>query len=414
MDRRSFIKKAGVGGAGAAAATALAAPAIAQSNPKITWRLTSSFPKSLDTIYGGAEVFAKMLSEATDGNFTIQVFAAGELVPGLQAADAVDGRHGRGLPHGVLLLLGQGPDVGARRGRAVRAQCPRHERLAVPWRRHRPDERVLRHAGPCRLPGRQYRRADGRLVPQGDQHGRRPARVSRCASAASPARWSRSSASCRSRSPAATSTRRSKRAPSTRPNGSAPMTTRSSASTRSRPTTTIPAGGRAARPSTCMFNKAKFDELPASYKSLVRTAAQAADADMLQKYDFLNPPAIKQLVADGAQLRPFSPEILAACFDAANEVYAEIEATNPAFKKIWDSIKGFRKEHYPVGAGGRIQLRHLHDDPAAQRQALSRDLAIFSRFQAPALRRAGAFLLIDPALNGRTAARSGLSNRSVH
>src|SRR5687768_6463022 len=90
MDRRSFIKKAGTTGAGAAVATAaLAAPAIAQATPKVTWRLTSSFPKSLDTIYGGAEVFSKYMSEATDGNFTVQVFAAGELVPGLQAADAV-------------------------------------------------------------------------------------------------------------------------------------------------------------------------------------------------------------------------------------------------------------------------------------------------------------------------------------
>ncbi|TGR63361.1 ABC transporter substrate-binding protein, partial [bacterium M00.F.Ca.ET.194.01.1.1] len=83
MDRRSFIRKAGVTGVGAAAAAAtLAAPAIAQANPKVTWRLASSFPKSLDTIYGGAEVFSKMLSEATDGNFQVQVFDAGELVPG--------------------------------------------------------------------------------------------------------------------------------------------------------------------------------------------------------------------------------------------------------------------------------------------------------------------------------------------
>ncbi len=95
-----------------------------------------------------------------------------------------------------------------------------------------------------------------------------------------------------------------------------------------------------------MFNKAKYDELPAGYKSLVHTAAQAADANMLQKYDFLNPTAVKSLVANGAQLRPFSAEILGACFDAANEVYAEMEATNPGFKKIWDSIKGFRKDHF--------------------------------------------------------------------
>lgn len=88
MDRRSFIRKAGFAGAGAAAATTLAAPAIAQSMPKVSWRVTSSFPKALDTIFGAAETMAKYVREATDGNFDIQVFAAGELVPGLQAADA--------------------------------------------------------------------------------------------------------------------------------------------------------------------------------------------------------------------------------------------------------------------------------------------------------------------------------------
>ncbi len=89
MDRRSFIKKAGATGAGVAASAALAAPAIAQENPKITWRLTSSFPKSLDTIYGGAVDVAEHVKAATGGNFDIQVFAAGEIVPGLQAVDAV-------------------------------------------------------------------------------------------------------------------------------------------------------------------------------------------------------------------------------------------------------------------------------------------------------------------------------------
>lgn len=54
MDRRSFIKNAGVAGAGAAASTLLAAPAIAQESPKVTWRLTSSFPRALDTIFGAA------------------------------------------------------------------------------------------------------------------------------------------------------------------------------------------------------------------------------------------------------------------------------------------------------------------------------------------------------------------------
>src|SRR5215211_4208096 len=85
MKRREFLQAAGLG----AAATTVAAPAIAQSMPEVKWRLTSAFPKSLDTIYGAAEVFAKYVSEATDGKFQIQPFAAGEIVGTFQAVDAV-------------------------------------------------------------------------------------------------------------------------------------------------------------------------------------------------------------------------------------------------------------------------------------------------------------------------------------
>src|SRR6266581_9559949 len=84
MKRRDFLKAGGAG----LASTAIAAPAIAQSMPEIKWRLTSSFPKSLDTLYGGSEIFVKAIAEATDNKFQIQVFAAGEIVPGLQALDA--------------------------------------------------------------------------------------------------------------------------------------------------------------------------------------------------------------------------------------------------------------------------------------------------------------------------------------
>src|SRR5438105_14657376 len=86
MQRRHFLK---LGAFAAAATTTLATPAIAQSMPELKWRLTSSFPKSLDTIYGASEIFAKAVAEATDNKFQIQVFAGGEIVPGLQAADAV-------------------------------------------------------------------------------------------------------------------------------------------------------------------------------------------------------------------------------------------------------------------------------------------------------------------------------------
>src|SRR5580698_1249080 len=86
VKRRDFIKVTGIGVAGAAT---MAAPAIAQSTPELKWRMTTSWPKSLDTLHGGAEIMAKVVGEATDNKFQIQTFAAGEIVPGLQVLDAV-------------------------------------------------------------------------------------------------------------------------------------------------------------------------------------------------------------------------------------------------------------------------------------------------------------------------------------
>ena len=85
MKRRDFIKVAGIGFAGTAT---LAVPAIAQSMPELKWRMTTSWPKSLDTLHGAAEIMAKIVGEATDNKFQIQTFAAGEIVPGLQVLDA--------------------------------------------------------------------------------------------------------------------------------------------------------------------------------------------------------------------------------------------------------------------------------------------------------------------------------------
>src|SRR5262245_29635348 len=69
MKRREFLKTAGV----SAAATVVAKPALSQAMPELRWRLASSFPRSLDAIYGASEIFAKMVAEATDNKFQIQV-----------------------------------------------------------------------------------------------------------------------------------------------------------------------------------------------------------------------------------------------------------------------------------------------------------------------------------------------------
>src|SRR5258708_3971346 len=85
MKRRSFLKRAALG----VAAGTVAAPALAQSQPNIQWRMAASWPKSLDTLYGAAELVAKRVAEITDNKFQIRTFAGGEIVPGLQVLDAV-------------------------------------------------------------------------------------------------------------------------------------------------------------------------------------------------------------------------------------------------------------------------------------------------------------------------------------
>src|SRR6202171_3703186 len=85
MKRRQFLAAIGAG----AGVAAIAKPAVAQSSPELKWRLASSFPRSLDTIYSAGETLAKFVAEATDTRFQIQNFAAGEIVPGLQNVDAV-------------------------------------------------------------------------------------------------------------------------------------------------------------------------------------------------------------------------------------------------------------------------------------------------------------------------------------
>ena len=245
ITRRRFLKSAGAVGAGTAAA-AIAAPAIAQSSPEIKWRLTASWPKSLDALYGAAEHFAKAVAEATDNKFQIQTFAAGEIVPGLQATDAVSSGTVELCHTAPYYMWGKDPTF------ALCCAVPfgLNGRMQNAWWRDGGGEALAnafyaKHnivgllAGntmaqmggwfrkeintPDDLKGRQdaHRRLRRRRHGQGRRH---------------------SAADCRRRHLSGAR----ERARSTPPNGSDPTTTRSSASTRSRSTTTTRAGGRAA------------------------------------------------------------------------------------------------------------------------------------------------------------------------
>jgi len=94
------------------------------------------------------------------------------------------------------------------------------------------------------------------------------------------------------------------------------------------------------------INLEKWNALPASYKSIIQSAAALANSWVQAKYDAENPAALKRLLAGGAELTPFPQPVMEACLKAANEVYTEISATNADFKKIWDNIQAFRNDMY--------------------------------------------------------------------
>ena len=91
-------------------------------------------------------------------------------------------------------------------------------------------------------------------------------------------------------------------------------------------------------------NDKAYAALPKDYQSILTAACYEANMDMLAKYDSLNPPALRRLLANKVILRPFTNEVMTACYKAANEVFEETMAKNAAFKKIYEPWKKFRNE----------------------------------------------------------------------
>ena len=165
LQRRQFLTAMGVG----AGAASIAKPAIAQSNPVIKWRLTSSFPKSLDTLWGVSETIAKYVAEATDNQFQIQPFAAGEIVPALQALDAASNGTVEACYTASYFYFGKDPTF------AVFCAIPfgLNARQQNAWFYDGDGMKLMNEFGKkvqhLLARGRQHRMPDGRLVPQGNQ-----------------------------------------------------------------------------------------------------------------------------------------------------------------------------------------------------------------------------------------------------
>jgi TRAP-type mannitol/chloroaromatic compound transport system substrate-binding protein len=341
MDRRSFLTKATIG----AGAGLLAAPALAQSAPKITWRMTSSFPKSLDTIFGAANTMANIVSAATDGAFQIQVFAAGEIVPGLQAADATAAGTVEACHTATYYYWGKDPTWAL----ATAVPFSLNARQMNAWYYYG-DGIALTNTffaanGLYGLPagntgvqmGGWYRKEINSLA---DLNGLKMRIGGFGGKVLAPLGVVPQQIAGGDIYPAL------EKGTIDAAEWVGPYDDEKLGFYKVAPYYYYPGFWEGGPTLSALFNLAKWNDLPKSYQAILTAAAQAANMDMLSSYDFKNPAALKRLVANGAQLRPFSAEILSAAFDSAMKIYADMSSTNAAFKTIHDSQQAFLKDAY--------------------------------------------------------------------
>ena len=341
MKRRDFLKRAGFG----MAASAVAAPAIAQSAPEIKWRLTSSFPKSLDTLWGGGEVICKSVAEATDNKFQIQPFAAGEIVPGLQAADAVTNGTVEMCHTASYYYVGKDPTF------ALSSSVPfgPNPRMQNAWHYHHGGMDLMNEfykkyniyglaagntgvqmGGWFRKEIKEVADLNGLKFRVGGFAGRVLAKLGVVAQQIAggdiypalekgtidAAEWV------------------------------GPYDDEKLGFHKVAQYYYYPGWWEGGTMIHAFINVDNWNRLNPSYKAILQTACDRANVWMQAKYDEVNPAAIKRLVAAGAQLKPFTPAVLDACQKAAFEVYAEVSASNPDFKKIWENMLAFRNDQY--------------------------------------------------------------------
>jgi TRAP-type mannitol/chloroaromatic compound transport system substrate-binding protein len=341
MKRREFLKSAGLG----LAASAVAAPAIAQSMPELKWRLTSSFPKSLDTIYGASEVFAKIVSEATDGKFQIQVFAAGEIVPGLQTLDAVQNGTVEMGHTALYYYIGKDPTW------ALFCATPfgLNTRQQNAWFHDGDGQKLIDDFG------KKFNTYNLLMGNTGAQMGGWFSKEIKEVSDFNGLKM-------RIGGWAGKTLQKLGVVPQQLAGGDiypalekgtidaaewvGPYDDEKLGFYKVAKYYYYPGWWEGGTANHTQVNLQKWNELPKSYQAILRAAAGAANTEETARYDARNPGALKRLVANGAQLRPFPQPVMEACLKASNEVNAETSAANPDFKKVWDSIVAFRNDEY--------------------------------------------------------------------
>jgi len=340
VKRRSFLRASA---AAALAGPAVAAPALAQSAPDVAWRMSSSYPKSIDAIYGTAQTLCRYVAEATDNKFKIEAYAAGELTPSRQALDAATSGSvdcaftplhfyvhkepvlgmGSGLPFGLNArhqlawwTFGGGNEI-------INASLKRFNVYGIPagstgaqmgaWFKKEinsiDDLKGLRiRIGALGGPIFERVGAKAHYLAHADVYAAMENGTIDAAELICPHDDERSGIAKLARF------------------------------------NYHPCWWESSGMVHLVINLDRWNALPKPYRAILARACDAANSWMLARYDALNPAALKRMVTASTILKSFPPSVLDACFRATNEHFGEIGAKDMHFRKGIDSVNAFRKE----------------------------------------------------------------------
>jgi TRAP-type mannitol/chloroaromatic compound transport system substrate-binding protein len=341
MERRRFLKSAGAG----VASGVVAAPAIAQGQPQLRWRMASSFPKSLDTLFGTAEHLATRVSRITEGRFEIRVFAAGEIVPPLQVLDAVQNGTVECGQTASYYYIGKNPALAFDTALPFGLNC----RQQNAWMYYGGGLQLMRDlfrqyniiTFPCGNTGTQmagwYRKeiksvADLKglkmrvaglagqilerlgVVPQ--QIGGADIYPALERGTIDAAEWV------------------------------GPYDDEKLGFYKVAKFYYYPGWWEGSAMLSIYVNAKHWAALPKAYQEALEVACAEANVNMVARYDARNTEALRKLVSGGAQLRAFPQPVMEACYKVAQELYAELSAKSAEFKKIYDAWSKFRDDQY--------------------------------------------------------------------
>ncbi|MBB3951295.1 TRAP transporter substrate-binding protein [Aureimonas jatrophae] len=346
MDRRQFITRAGaVSGSAVASSLTLAAPALAQSAPTLRWRMTSSFPNTLDTLFGSSKLFSQTISDLTDGRFTIDVFPAGELVPGLQAFDAVQDGTVEAAHTVLYYYVGKDPTF------AIGSSIPfgLNARQQNAWLYNgggnEAIDAFLSDYGVTAFPagntgtqmGGWFRKEINSVA---DLQGLKMRIAGIAGQVLAPLGVIGQQLAGGDVYPAL------ERGTLDATEFVGPYDDEKLGFYQVAPYYYYPAFWEAGPTVHFVFNKAQMETLPPSYQAAVRTASALCNTRMLADYDVKNSRAIRSLVGKGVKLRPLPQDVLSAAYDSSRKIYADLSASNAKWKAIYDPWNQFRGEIY--------------------------------------------------------------------